>query len=70
MNRRIHTIACALLLSALAVPAADAGQLRTPAIRHSTVSLAQANRKPVGGRTYISPGERALAMAAWPHRIA
>jgi hypothetical protein len=39
MNGRLTPIACALLLSSLVVPAANAGQQRTPAFRTSASSL-------------------------------
>ena len=40
MNARFTTIACALLMSSLVAPPADAGQRRTPAFRiHASSSL-------------------------------
>ena len=39
MNGRLTPVACALLLSSLIVPAANAGQQRTPAFRTSASSL-------------------------------
>jgi hypothetical protein len=43
MNHRVNTIACALLLSALVVPASQAGEQRTPGKRHNVVAHAQSN---------------------------
>ena len=43
MNHRVNTIACALLLSALVVPASQAGEQRTPGKRHHIVAHAQSN---------------------------
>jgi hypothetical protein len=43
MNHRVNAIACALLLSALVVPAAQAGAQRTPGKRHHIVARAQSN---------------------------
>jgi hypothetical protein len=42
MNARLTPIACALLLSSLVAPAADAGQQRTPAFRTSSLTLSGA----------------------------
>ena len=39
MNARLTPIACALLLSSLVVPAANAGQQRTPVFRSNATSL-------------------------------
>ena len=44
MNHRVNTIACALLLSALVVPASQAGDQRTPGKRHQIVAQAQSKR--------------------------
>jgi hypothetical protein len=41
MNRRVNTIACALLASALVVPASHAGDQRSPAKRHQFVAHAR-----------------------------
>ena len=43
MNHRVNTIACALLLSGLVVPASQAGDQRAPVKRHQIVAHAQAN---------------------------
>ena len=41
MNRRVNTIACALLASALVVPASQAGDQRSPAKRQQFVAHAR-----------------------------
>jgi hypothetical protein len=51
MHGRLTPIACALLLSSLAVPAANAGQQRTPAFRTSTSSLTRTGAFGSGGFT-------------------
>ena len=43
MNNRVNTIACALLLSALVVPASQAGDQRSPVKRHQIVAHARSN---------------------------
>ena len=43
MNHRVNTIACALLLSALVVPASQAREQRTPGKHHHIVAHAQSN---------------------------
>jgi hypothetical protein len=43
MNRRVTTVACALLVSALVVPASQAGDQRSPAKRHKLVAHARSN---------------------------
>jgi hypothetical protein len=43
MNHRVNTIACALLLSALVVPASQAGDQRSPGKRHQIVAHARSN---------------------------
>jgi hypothetical protein len=43
MNHRFNTLACALLLGALVVPASQAGEQRTPGKRHHIVAQAQSN---------------------------
>ena len=43
MNHRVNTIACALLLSALVVPASQAGEQRTPGKRHQIVAHARSS---------------------------
>lgn len=41
MNRRVNTVACALLVSALVVPASQAGGRRAPVERHKLVAHAR-----------------------------
>jgi hypothetical protein len=41
MNRRVNTVACALLVSALVVPASQAGGKRAPVERHQFVAHAR-----------------------------
>ena len=41
MNRRVNTVACALLVGALVVPAAQARDQRAPVKRHQVVAHAQ-----------------------------
>jgi len=43
MNRRVTTVACALLVSALVAPASQAGDQRSPAKRHKLVAHARSN---------------------------
>lgn len=43
MHHRVNTIACALLLSALVVPASQAGGQRHPGKRHHIVAVAQSS---------------------------
>jgi hypothetical protein len=43
MNHRVNTIACALLLSALVVPASQAADQRSPGKRHQIVAHARSN---------------------------
>ena len=43
MNNRVNTIACALLVSAIVVPASQAGDQRSPAKRHKLVAHARSN---------------------------
>jgi hypothetical protein len=43
MNHRVNTVACALLLSALMVPASQAGDQRSPGKRHQIVAHARSN---------------------------
>jgi hypothetical protein len=43
MNRRVNTVACALLVSALVVPASQAGNQRAPVKRHQLVAHARSN---------------------------
>ncbi|MDX6629117.1 MAG: hypothetical protein QOH00_1363 [Gaiellales bacterium] len=43
MNYRVNAIACALLLSALVVPASQAGDQRAPVKRHQIVAHARSN---------------------------
>jgi hypothetical protein len=43
MNQRVNTIACALLMSALVVPASQAGDQRAPVKRHQIVAHARSN---------------------------
>ena len=43
MNNRVKTIACALLLSALVVPASQAGDQRSPGKRHQIVAHARSS---------------------------
>ena len=43
MNHRVNTIACALLLGVLVVPASQAGEQRTPGKRHHIVAQAKSN---------------------------
>ena len=41
MNRRVNTVACALLVSALVVPASQADSRRAPVKRHQLVAHAR-----------------------------
>jgi hypothetical protein len=43
MNHRVNTIACALLLSAVIVPASQAADQRSPGKRHQIVAHARSN---------------------------
>jgi hypothetical protein len=43
MNHRVNTVACALLVSALVVPASQASQERAPVKRHQLVAHARSN---------------------------
>jgi hypothetical protein len=43
MNRRVNAIACALLVSALVVPASEAADQRSPVKRHKLVAHARSN---------------------------
>jgi hypothetical protein len=43
MNHRVNTVACALLVSALVVPASQASQQRAPVKRHQLVAHARSN---------------------------
>jgi hypothetical protein len=43
MNHRVNTVACALLVSALVVPASQAGEQRAPVKHHQLVAHARSN---------------------------
>ena len=43
MNHRVTIIACALLITALAAPASEAGDRRTPAARHHATAQVRSN---------------------------
>jgi len=43
MNHRVNTVACALLVSALVVPASQASEQRAPVKRHQLVAHARSN---------------------------
>ena len=63
MKGRLISIACALLLSSLVIPAANAGQQRTPAFRTSAPSLMRS-----GAFTGFGHGERGLCGTKAPVR--